>query len=211
MSIPSGPILIVEDHPNVLELIDITLRFKGYPVITAKNGLEALALVEKEKPALVITDILMPKMDGYSLAHQLRKDHRTQHIPFIFITATFLTSEDKAFALSLGAARFIEKPIDTEDFLLTIAEVLTQGISTLPAPLDDRDFYTGYQQRLESKLRHKETQIARTERLLQTLAEEQKPAFQALLAQAVQDRDLILVEIDELEEILRQFSHRKQE
>ena len=61
--IPTGKLLIVEDNPNVLELLEVTLRFKGYPVITARNGEEALVIITREKPALIITDILMPKMD----------------------------------------------------------------------------------------------------------------------------------------------------
>jgi CheY-like chemotaxis protein len=112
MNIPYGPLLVVEDVPNVLELLEVTLRFKGYPVITAHNGQEALEKVASDHPALVITDILMPKMDGYALAHRLRTNPQTRNIPIIFLSATYVTPEDKDFALSLGAARFIEKPID---------------------------------------------------------------------------------------------------
>jgi two-component system OmpR family response regulator len=77
MSTPYGPILVVEDVPNVLELLEVTLRFKGYPVVTARDGLEALEKVALERPALIITDILMPRMDGYSLVHRLRKEPLT--------------------------------------------------------------------------------------------------------------------------------------
>jgi len=203
MNIPYGPILVVEDVPNVLELLEVTLRFKGYPVVTARNGQEALEQINKEHPALIITDILMPKMDGYALAHAVRKDPRTRHIPIIFLSATYVTPEDKKFALSLGAVRFLEKPVDTEDFLLTIAEILTLGGSeTIPVPMSEDEFYSGYRDRLEQKLRHKNTQIARTERLLQTLPSEQKPAFEALLKQAVSDRDQIQKELDQLNRII---------
>ena len=202
--IPTGKLLIVEDNPNVLELLEVTLRFKGYPVITARNGEEALVIITREKPALIITDILMPKMDGFALAHTLRKDVRTARIPIIFISATYVTPEDKAFALSLGAVRFIEKPIDTDDFLLTIAEILTQGIANNPKPLGDSQFYAGYRDRLESKLRYKNNQIARTERLLESLPDEQKPAFDTLLEQSIQDRDEIQRELDQLLKILGQ-------
>src|SRR5512140_595716 len=169
MSIPYGPILVVEDNANVLELLEVTLRFKGYPVVTARNGQDALAIIGRQRPALLITDILMPKMDGFSLAHALRKDPKTASLPIIFISATYVTPEDKRFALSLGAVRFIEKPIDTEDFLLTVAEILTQGVPLEAVTIDENQFYAGYRERLESKLRHKATQIARTERLLQSL------------------------------------------
>lgn len=204
MTIPYGPILIVEDTANIRELLEVTLRFKGYPVATARNGQEAMDLLAKERPALIITDILMPRMDGYALAHQVRKDPRTSQIPIIFVSATYVTPEDKKFAISLGGVRFIEKPIDTEDFLLTVAEILTQGITTIPKPMTDNEFYKGYRERLEHKLHHKSVQIARTERLLQTLPEEQKPAFEALLAQAESDRREIQVELDELLKILNE-------
>ena len=62
MSTLYGPILIVEDVPNVLELLEVTLRFKGYAVLTARNGEEALEVIARQKPVLIITDILMPKL-----------------------------------------------------------------------------------------------------------------------------------------------------
>lgn len=204
MNIPSGPILIVEDNPHVRELLEVTLRFKGYPVTSVPNGQAALERIAVEQPALVITDILMPKMDGYSLAYQLRKDHKTAHIPLIFISATYLSPEDKSFALSLGAERFIEKPIDPEDLLLTVAEILTQELSGGHEPLEDRRFYLGYRERLEHKLHYKNTQIERTQRLLQSLPEEQKPAFESLLREAVANRDEIQAELDQLLELLKE-------
>jgi len=209
MNIPSGPILVVEDVPNVLELLEVTLRFKGYPVVTARNGQEAVEIIAKEPPALVITDILMPKMDGYALAHRLRSNPKTRQIPLIFLSATYLTPEDKQFALSIGAVRFIEKPIDTEDFLLTVAELLTEGPASMPEPLGEREFYTGFRERLEHKLRHKNTQIARTEHLLETLPESQRPAFKALLLQARSDRDEIRTELDQIHQILAEYKQSK--
>lgn len=205
MSIPFGPILVVEDIPSVLEMLAATLRFKGYPVITARDGLEALELIEKQRPALVITDIFMPRLDGFNLARSLQKNPFTNRIPILFTSATYTTPGDKDFALSLGAVRFMEKPIDTEDFLLTVAEILTQGVSSLSQPLGEEEFYQGYRQRLENKLRYKNTQIARTERLLETLAEDQRPAFEALLAEAIHERNQIQAELDELYRILNEM------
>lgn len=205
MKIPMGPILVVEDIPNVLELLKVTLEFKGYPVVTAMNGEEALQLIEKQRPALVITDILMPKLDGYAFVYQLRTNPTTRDIPVIFLSATYVTPEDKAFALSLGAVKFLEKPIDTEEFLLSVAEVLTSGSSTVPIPPDEYAFYSTYQERLETKLAHKNQQIARTERLLETLPEEQVPAFEALLKDAIRQRDEIQAELNELYEILKRY------
>lgn len=195
MTTSHGPILIVEDVPNVLELLEVTLRFKGYAVVTARNGEEALEVISKTRPALIITDILMPKMDGYAFVQKLRLNPETRSIPVVFLSATYVTPEDKQFALSLGAARFMEKPIDTEDFLLTVAELVTQQPFTQPQPLDMERFYSGYRTRLEDKLRHKNSQIARAERLLPTLPPDQKPAFEALLQQSMRDRDEIQAEL----------------
>ncbi len=195
MTTAYGPILIVEDVPNVLELLEVTLRFKGYAVITARNGEEALDVISKTRPVLIITDILMPKMDGYAFIQKLRINPATRAIPVVFLSATYVTPEDKNFAMSLGAARFMEKPIDTEDFLLTVAELVTQQPFTQPQPLDMEKFYAGYRARLEDKLRHKNSQIARAERLLPTLPPDQKPAFEALLRQSMRDRDEIQSEL----------------
>jgi CheY-like chemotaxis protein len=191
----NGPILIVEDVPNVLELLEVTLKFKGYAVLTARNGEEALEVLQTQRPVLIITDILMPKMDGYAFVQKLRLNAETRNIPVVFLSATYVTPEDKQFALSLGAARFIEKPIDAEDFLLTVAELVTQQVKGQTAPLDMEKFYQGYRTRLENKLRHKNTQIARAERLLPTLPSDQKPAFEALLQQSVRERDDIQAEM----------------
>ena len=205
MQISRGPILVVEDVPNVLELLEVTLRFKGYHVVSARNGVEGLEQVKNIRPVLIITDILMPQMDGYNFVHNLRLSPETRTIPVIFLSATYVTPEDKAFAMSLGATRFIEKPIDTEDFLLTIAEILVQGVPTVPQPLNDRDFYFGYRERLEHKLRYKNTQISRTERLLPTLSKEQRPAFDAMLKQALADRESIQADLREVYRILEEI------
>jgi CheY-like chemotaxis protein len=206
MNIPYGPILVVEDVPHILELLEVTLRFKGYPVLKARNGQEALEIIAQERPSVVITDILMPKLDGFALVHKLRTDPKTNSIPIIFLSATYVTPEDKKFAMSLGAIRFLEKPVDTEEFLLTVAEVLTAGPSTIPQPMAEREFYKGYRERLEHKLRHKINQIQRTERLLETLPEEQKPAFMTLLLEARAHREEIQAELDELYRLLEQYS-----
>jgi DNA-binding response OmpR family regulator len=144
----------------------------------------------------------MPKMDGFSLLYHLRKDPVTREIPVVFLSATYVAPEDKAFAMTIGATRFIEKPIDTEEFLLTIAELLTQGSLPPPPPLKEREFFEGYRKRLETKLRQKKSQIARAEGLLETLPPEQKPGFVALRQQAISDRDEIQNELDFIKDFL---------
>jgi response regulator RpfG family c-di-GMP phosphodiesterase len=150
----------------------------------------------------------MPKLDGYAFVYQMRTNPKTRTIPVIFLSATYVTPEDKNFAMNLGASRFIEKPIDTEEFLLTVAELLVMGPPTTPEPLAMREFYQGYRERLENKLRHKNMQISRTERLLLTMPEDQKSAFEAMLKQSFADRDNIQ---NELNEIYRNLENLKKQ
>lgn len=204
MSQPQGPILIVEDIPHILELLEVTLKFKGYDVITARNGDEALNALLSVKPALILTDILMPRLDGYALAQEVRSNPETRDIPIIFVSATFITPEDKDFAMSLGAVRFLEKPIEASELLLTVAEVLTGEISDQPKPLPDQAFQRGYSDRLREKLLQKEKQILRAQRLVEIVPSEQRPAFEALLAQTQFQRDQIEEELRTLEALLDQ-------
>ena len=207
MSQPQGPILIVEDIPHILELLEVTLKFKGYDVITARNGDEALNALLTEKPALILTDILMPRLDGYALAQEVRSNPETRDIPIIFLSATFITPEDKEFAMSLGAVRFLEKPIEASELLLSVAEVLTGEPFVQPKPLPDKAFQKGYSDRLQEKLLHKENQIRRAQRLVETVPTEQRPAFEALLAQTKFQRDQIEDELRTLEALMDQHEN----
>lgn len=206
---PQGPILIVEDIPHILELLEVTLKFKGYDVITARNGDEALDHIAAELPAMILTDILMPKLDGFALAQQIRRNPATRHIPIVFISATFITEKDKEFAMSLGAVRFLEKPIEASELLLTVAEVLTGQTSSVTEPLPDRAFHKGYSNRLEEKLRQKEQQIRRAEKLVDSVPAEQRPAYEALLAQTRVQRDEIEAELRTLQNLLE--NHRQKD
>jgi len=186
-----GYLLIVEDVPDILRLLEETLKFKGYNAVTARNGQEALELIKRERPAMVITDIMMPKLDGFGLVHRMRINPETRNIPVIFLTATYVALEDKAFALNIGVTRFIEKPVNFERFLETIDQLLAQGVPSTPIPMSEPEFYEGYRQRLEKKLTQKNTQIARDERLLASISEEEKPSIRASLQFALNERDEI--------------------
>jgi CheY-like chemotaxis protein len=203
-----GPILVVEDVPNIRHLLEVTLRFKGYPVVTAGHGNEALELIREQRPALVITDILMPQLDGFGLAQKIRVDPEMQDIPIIMISATYVSKADREFALKLGAVRFLEKPVDTDEFLLTVAEILTQGPPEIPPPIPDQDFFVEYQKRLKRKLHQKNSQIQRTTRLLESLSDEQKPAFEAILQEELAQREMLQRELVELGGRVAQFEKK---
>jgi DNA-binding response OmpR family regulator len=206
MAEPQGYLLVVEDIPDILSLLDATLKFKGFRVVTARNGEEALEAIQKERPALIITDILMPRMDGFSLVHRLRINPETRDIPVIFLTATYVAPEDKSFALHIGVTHFIEKPVDLESFLPTIERLLQQGASVPSETLDEIDFYEGYRKRLETKLKQKNMQIIRDERLLETLPEDEKLSFQVSLRQTIAEREEIQHLIAEIDERLEKRS-----
>ena len=201
--------MVVEDIPDILTLLKATLEFKGYRVITARDGQEALELIERERPAVIVTDILMPRLDGFNLVHRLRLNSQTRDIPVIFLSATYVAPEDKAFALSLGVTRFIEKPVNFEEFLPAVSDLLNYNEKSSQAPMDEFEFYDGYRKRLETKLLHKNTQIARAEHLLETISEEEKPSFQTSLRQANEERREIQKLLDQIHEKLQEYGRNE--
>ncbi len=206
MSTKQGYLLVVDDIPDILKLLDATLKFKGYNVVTARDGQEALEAIQKERPVMVIADILMPRMDGFNLVHRLRLDPATRDIPVIFLSATYVAQEDKDFALSIGVTRFIEKPVNLAEFLPVVEELLAQGRHTAHELLDEFEFYDGYRKRLEIKYHQKITQIARDLHLLETLSEAEKPTFEATLQQAIKERDEIQLLLDQIRERLKKYT-----
>ncbi len=195
-----GYLLVVEDIPDILNLLEATLKFKGYRVVTARNGVEALEVIQKERPALIITDILMPKMDGFNLVHRLRINPATRTIPVVFLSATYVAPEDKLFAHSIGVNRFIEKPVDLVAFLPIIERILVQGDNMTSPALSEAEFYEGYRKRLETKLKQKTTQITREEHLLDSLSEDERNSIKASLHLAVTEREEIQTLLNQIRE-----------
>lgn len=203
MNVGQGYLLVVEDDPDISILLEKTLTIRGYRVITACNGAEGLEMICKDHPALVIADIMMPKMDGFGLVHRLRINPETRTIPVIFVTVTYIAREDREFALNIGATRFIQKPIDFEKFLKTVEELLKQDESVAPEPLDEFEFCNGYRQRLEAKLGQKISQIAQEKQLLETTSSRvEKQFLQASLDLALNEREEIKSLLDQIHEQL---------
>ncbi len=120
MSAPS--ILVVDDQPINVQLLKRKLEREGLQVTTAYNGIEALELVKRAKPDLILLDVMMPDMDGIEVCQRLQADENTRSIPVIFITAR-TSKEGKIEGLSVGAVDYITKPIDLDE---TLARVQTQ-------------------------------------------------------------------------------------
>ena len=108
-------------------MLESLLKGVDYQISTAKNGAEALALARKYPPDLIITDILMPVMDGFTLCKEWRKDEVLKKIPFIFYTAAYTSPQDIKYALRLGADRFLIKPQEPSVFLTIIKQVLDES------------------------------------------------------------------------------------
>jgi len=204
-------LLIVEDVPDILQLLRETLKFRGYRVVTATNGEEALAVIKEEQPALIVTDILMPKMDGFNLVHRLRLDETTRDIPVIFLTATYVAPEDKEFALMIGVTRFMEKPVNMPEFLPLIDELLKGDTTLMTKPLDEIEFYEGYKKRLEIKIKHKNTQIIRDQHLLESVEEAQKTVFRASLNNTIREKEEIQALLEEIRGKLEKLTEEKEE
>jgi DNA-binding response OmpR family regulator len=204
-------LLIVEDDRDILRLLDAALTFKGYRVVLAHNGREALEVIQLKRPAIIITDIMMPQLDGFGLVHRLRIQPETCDIPVVFITATFVAPEDREFALNIGATRFIQKPVDLEKFLATIAELLQQDTPPAMEPLKEIQFYEGYRNRLEKKLDEKLKQIAREEHLLGTRSGAEDRALQASLRKAILERDELRLLLHQVYEQLEKYTKANSE
>lgn len=117
-------ILIAEDDENSRQLLETLLSAEGFEIVSFDNGLKSLAYLQTEQVDLIISDILMPEMDGYGLCRALKQNVQLQHIPLIFYTATYTSQQDERFALSLGADKFLIKPMDINDLLKVIDELL---------------------------------------------------------------------------------------
>jgi len=170
-------ILVVDDVPENRYLLVTLLRGHGFDVVTAANGLEALEKARLDPPDLVLTDILMPEMDGFALCRAWRQDPVLRSRPFVIYTATYTDPADERLALSLGADRFILKPQRSDELLATLHELLAKGHESRgqerpETKLDDADLYKMHTAALMRKLEKKIAELAeQTRRLQETRAQ----------------------------------------
>ena len=178
-------ILSVDDKAENLYMLEALLRGHGHEVESASNGVTALQLAERCVHDLIISDILMPRMDGFQFCRELKKDERLRNIPFIFYTATYTDPRDAAFALSLGADRFLVKPLEPEAFMKAVDEVMAQKkeTSTAPPPQefpeDESIYLKEYNTRLIAKLEKKMLDLEAANRaLVEDIAERERSAIE---------------------------------
>ncbi len=119
-------LLLIDDDPNLILLVKDYLEFRGYKVITAENGREALEVLEQETPDMIICDVMMPEMDGYSLVKAIREDPKTSWIPVLFLSAKG-QSQDRVKGLNIGADVYMVKPFEPEELVAQVESSLKQA------------------------------------------------------------------------------------
>ncbi len=158
-------ILNVDDRPDNRYLCETILRAAGHEVVSAADGSEALALLRNMQCDLIVSDVVMPGMDGFQFCREVKNNPATRAIPFVFFTAVYTDAKDEQFALSLGAARFLVKPLEPKKLVAELlAAAAHQPAAGPAAPLgpDPTAFLEEYNRRVVQKL---ETKLAEIEQL----------------------------------------------
>lgn len=157
-------LLIVDDHPTNLRLLRAQLETAGHDVVEAADGVEALQLLEREPIDVVISDVLMPNMDGFRLCLEVRKSPRFGKVPFIIYTSTYNSASDRKLALDAGADRYLAKPAPATEVLRTVEEVCgevrSQASRELP-PFEELGVFKQYNAALVTKLEERNAELVK--------------------------------------------------
>lgn len=121
----SATVLLVDDDPNILKLLEYTYRHQGYTILTAVDGAAALKVLEEHVPDIIVTDVMMPVMNGHELCRKVRSDKRWETLPFIFLSARGST-DDRIAGLDLGADDYVVKPFDRRELLAKTKTLLNR-------------------------------------------------------------------------------------
>ncbi len=159
-------VLVVDDDESSRYLAATILRASDHVVVEARDGVEALEVARAQVPDLLLTDILMPKMDGYMLVREWKRDLALSGVPVVFLTASYTDDSDARLAMDLGAARFLLKPIEPELLLEAVAEAAAQGAEDRPPRVADDRIMAEYGERLVRKLEKKVVELQEANRML---------------------------------------------
>jgi len=177
-------ILIVDDREENLYLLEALLKGNGYKVVSARNGIEALNELKKGSIDMIVSDILMPKMDGYQLCMKCKSDDILRKISFIFYTATYIDKRDEEFALKLGAEKFIVKPVEPDVFINIIkgvirdvekGKILTKKKKPI---LKEKETFKLYSERLIKKLEKKMLDLEKSNKRVKESEERYRTVFE---------------------------------
>ena len=133
-------ILVVDDDTSINELIKINLELAGYQVLQAYDGIKGFALVKQELPSLVILDVMMPDVDGFTVAKRIRENEETKNIPIIMLTALSQLN-DKVNGFNIGVDDYLVKPFEVEELLVRVRALLKRT-NQIPKSASVRDLQT---------------------------------------------------------------------
>ncbi len=157
-------ILVVDDSKDNCYLLEILLKGNGYEVVSTLNGAEALEKLRSQRFDMIISDIMMPVMDGFQLCQQCKKDAKLKNIPFVFYTATYTDARDEELAQKMGGDKFIRKPAEPDEFMKQIQDVLRNFSDgkmrpAKPVETEEKEVLKLYNERLVHKLEHKNIEL----------------------------------------------------
>jgi CheY-like chemotaxis protein len=193
-------ILVVDDNQQNLYMLQVLLTANGFKVEMASNGAEALEMAHQTPPVLIVSDILMPVMDGFALCRAWKKDRRLKKIPFVFYSATYTDPKDEDFALSLGAEHFLVKPMEPDKFLALLKETLEKQekgrLVAARRPVGQAEYYKEYNAALIRKLEDKVMQLEDKNHVLELDIASRKQAEEKIQQQLAELRRWYDVTID---------------
>jgi DNA-binding NtrC family response regulator len=156
-------ILIVDDTFENLYLLRVILQKEGFNVIEAENGEQGLKMLHQNKINMIISDILMPVMDGYMFCQSCKSDKKFKDIPFVFFSSTYTDKLDEDFALKLGGAKFLRRPMEQDKLILEIQKIFSMDnaqVSQLKnTAVSEKEVLRLYSERLISKLEIKNIEL----------------------------------------------------
>ncbi len=179
-------VLVVDDLAYNRRSLKGVFQSAGYQVVTAEDGEAALRLIRTDRPDVVVTDILMPNLDGFQLCRAIKTDPNLNSIVVIFYTGSYTDGKDREFGMSLGAAAYLVKPLEPRELLSEVSRAVGQPEPALqPRKHVGETFSTAYADRLASKLQDKVAELQRTYLAL----EESYTGTVAALALALSSRE----------------------
>ena len=187
-------ILLVDDIEDARIILATELEAAGYMVEAARDGVQALELMQHSPPDLIISDVLMPEMDGFALCRAVKGNQQLRSIPFVFYTATFVEPKDEKLAMAMGASRYIIKPLEMGKLIKVIGEVLREKekgelVAQERLVEDEPELNRMYAESLARKLSKKVRELQRERQALQS-SEEHKRLLLMSTGEAIYGLDL---------------------
>jgi len=193
-------VLIVDDQEENLHLLNKLLKRADFQVVSARNGKDALEQLQGENFQIIISDILMPVMDGFQLCHAVKTHEKLKHIPFVFYSATYMEKEDEELAQKMGADKFIRKSRELEKFVEMIKQLIHEVEKGQIKPVEkipgnEQEVLKLYNERLINKLEEKMIRLEEEAQKRQQ-AEQELKAYYNRLEDLVKERTAELTHIN---------------